>query len=76
MPGKIEDVLMGNLFVEQPEGYYRVRLRSKGPIINTIAKKTSWRRPSLASGANAVMQLKLRSDLPREIKAACQSGRR
>ncbi len=46
MPGKIEDVLSWAIFVEQPEGYYRVRLRSKGPIINTIAKKTSWRRPS------------------------------
>ena len=45
MPGKIEDVLSWAIFVEQPEGYYRVRLRSKGPIINTIAK-TSWRRPS------------------------------
>lgn len=38
MPGKIEDVLSWAIFVEQPEGYYRVRLRSKGPIINTIAK--------------------------------------
>ena len=36
--GKIEDVLSWAIFVEQPEGYYRVRLRSKGPIINTIAK--------------------------------------
>ena len=53
MPGKIEDVLSWAIFVEQPEGYYRVRLRSKGPIINTIAKKHHGGGHPLASGANA-----------------------
>ena len=43
---------MGN-FVEQPEGYYRVRMRSKGPVINEIAKRHHGGGHPLASGANA-----------------------
>lgn len=39
LPGKIDEVLAWAIFVEQPEGYYRVRMRSKGPVINEIAKR-------------------------------------
>lgn len=53
LPGMIEDVLAWAIFVEQPEGYYRVRMRSKGPVINELAKKYHGGGHPLASGANA-----------------------
>ncbi|OTN77552.1 hypothetical protein A5886_002652 [Enterococcus sp. 8G7_MSG3316] len=53
LPGKIEDVVAWAIFVEQPEGYYRVRMRSKGPVINEIAKRHHGGGHPLASGANA-----------------------
>ena len=71
MPGKIEDVLSWAIFVEQPEGYYRVRLRSKGPIINTIAKKHHGGGHPLASGANARDTAEIEV-IYQEIQAACQ----
>lgn len=71
MPGKIEDVLSWAIFVEQPEGYYRVRLRSKGPIINTIAKKHHGGGHPLASGANAGDATEIEV-IYQEIQAACQ----
>ena len=71
MPGKIEDVLSWAIFVEQPEGYYRVRLRSKGPIINTIAKKHHGGGHPLASGANARDTAEIEV-IFQEIQAACQ----
>ena len=71
MPGKIEDVLSWAIFVEQPEGYYRVRLRSKGPIINTIAKKHHGGGHPLASGANARDTAEIEV-IYQEIQATCQ----
>lgn len=53
LPGVVDEVLAWALFVEQPEGYYRVRLRSKGPVINELAKKHHGGGHPLASGANA-----------------------
>ena len=53
LPGKIDEVLVWAIFVEQPEGYYRVRMRSKGPVINEIAKRHHGGGHPLASGANA-----------------------
>lgn len=53
LPGTIDDVLMWGIFVEQPEGYFRCRLRSKGPVINEIAKLHNGGGHPLASGANA-----------------------
>ncbi|MGX7196984.1 DHH family phosphoesterase [Enterococcus olivae] len=53
VPGVIEDVLAWAIFVQQPEGYYRVRLRSKGPVINELAKQHHGGGHPLASGANA-----------------------
>lgn len=53
LPGQVEEVIAWAIFVEQPEGSYRVRLRSKGPIINTLAKKHDGGGHPLASGANA-----------------------
>ncbi|MEI5992882.1 DHH family phosphoesterase [Candidatus Enterococcus mansonii] len=53
LPGVIDEVVAWAIFVEQPEGYYRVRLRSKGPIINELAKQHHGGGHPLASGANA-----------------------
>lgn len=53
LPGQIDSVLAWGIFVEQPSGCYRARLRSKGPIINTIAKAHNGGGHPLASGANA-----------------------
>ncbi|MGC3598839.1 bifunctional oligoribonuclease/PAP phosphatase NrnA, partial [Enterococcus faecium] len=39
LPGVIDVVLAWGIFVQQPSGYYRVRLRTKGPIINELAKR-------------------------------------
>ncbi|MGT2742995.1 DHH family phosphoesterase [Streptococcus plurextorum] len=52
-PGKIDSVQSWAIFVEQEEGYYRVRLRSKEAIINTIAKAHDGGGHPLASGANS-----------------------
>lgn len=53
LPGSIEETLAWGIFVEQPEGGYRCRLRSKGPIINEIAKEHGGGGHPLASGAKA-----------------------
>lgn len=53
LPGSIEGVETWGIFVEQPEGFYRCRLRSKGPIINKIASEHDGGGHPLASGANA-----------------------
>ncbi|MFO8069285.1 MAG: bifunctional oligoribonuclease/PAP phosphatase NrnA [Alkalibacterium sp.] len=51
--GKIAGVKVWAVFVEQPEGTYRCRLRSKGPVINTIASNHGGGGHPLASGAHA-----------------------
>lgn len=51
--GKIAGVKVWAVFVEQPEGSFRARLRSKGPIINTIASNHGGGGHPLASGAHA-----------------------
>lgn len=53
LPGQVAEVIAWGIFVEQPEGYYRVRLRSKGPAINELAKRHNGGGHPLASGANA-----------------------
>lgn len=52
-PGPISGVKCWGIFVEQPDGTYRCRLRSHGPIINTIAREHNGGGHPLASGANA-----------------------
>ncbi|MGT2929520.1 DHH family phosphoesterase [Streptococcus dentasini] len=52
-PGKIDSVQSWAIFVEQPEGHYRVRLRSKTAVINEIAKRHDGGGHPLASGANS-----------------------
>ncbi|RVU70543.1 MULTISPECIES: bifunctional oligoribonuclease/PAP phosphatase NrnA [Lactobacillus] len=52
-PGRIKDVIAWNVFVEKPDGTYRVHYRSKGPVINHLAEKHDGGGHALASGANA-----------------------
>ena len=70
LPGVIDEVLAWGIFVQQPEGYYRVRLRSKGPVINEIAKRHHGGGHPLASGANAKDLSEVQA-IYREIQAAC-----
>ncbi|MCC5895170.1 MAG: bifunctional oligoribonuclease/PAP phosphatase NrnA [Alkalibacterium sp.] len=51
--GQIEGVKVWAVFVEQSEGAYRCRLRSKGPVINEIASKHGGGGHPLASGTHA-----------------------
>lgn len=52
-PGVIQGIKCWGVFVEQPDGSYRCRLRSHGPVINRIAKEHDGGGHPLASGANA-----------------------
>ncbi|KRN89035.1 DHH family phosphoesterase [Ligilactobacillus ceti] len=49
--GKIEDVVCWTVFVQQDDGSYRLRIRSKGPVINELAKEYQGGGHPLASGA-------------------------
>ena len=53
VPGKISTIKVWTLFVQQPSGVYRARMRSKGPTINQIAKRHRGGGHPLASGAFA-----------------------
>ncbi|MEE6638992.1 bifunctional oligoribonuclease/PAP phosphatase NrnA [Limosilactobacillus pontis] len=53
LPGRIKDVTAWAIFVEQEDGHYRIRLRSKGPSINGLAKNHDGGGHALASGAKA-----------------------
>ncbi|MBJ8325985.1 DHH family phosphoesterase [Streptococcus pacificus] len=52
-PGKIDSIVTWAIFVEQADGHYRVRLRSKTVVINGIAKNHDGGGHPLASGANS-----------------------
>lgn len=74
LPGTVDSILAWALFVWQPEGYYRVRLRSKGPVINEIAKRHHGGGHPLASGANA-RDLDEVSEIYSEIQDLCRRFR-
>jgi len=69
LPGQVDSILCWAIFVEQPDGKYRVRIRSKGPVINTIAKRHDGGGHPLASGANAV-DLEECEEIYQELQAA------
>ena len=52
-PGRIESVSLWGIFVEQADGHYRVRIRSKFVPINGVAKEHDGGGHPLASGANS-----------------------
>lgn len=53
LPGHIAQVKCWAIFVEQDDHSFRVRLRSKGPVINELAKRHHGGGHPLASGAKA-----------------------
>ncbi|MDA9469945.1 DHH family phosphoesterase [Enterococcus sp. 5H] len=75
LPGVIDEVLAWGIFVQQPEGYYRVRLRSKGPVINELAKKHHGGGHPLASGANA-KNLDEVAEIYQEIQQLCKNHKK
>lgn len=66
-PGHIDCVQSWAIFVEQADGNYRVRLRSKTKVINEIAKRHDGGGHPLASGANSY-SLKENEQIYQEIK--------
>ncbi|WP_338217478.1 DHH family phosphoesterase [Lacticaseibacillus salsurivasis] len=59
-PGRLGEVIAWALFVEQADGEpYRVNLRSKGPIINGLAKAHHGGGHPMASGAKAMDQAEI-----------------
>ena len=64
---RIDCVESWAIFVEQPEGHYRVRLRSKSIVINEIAKRHDGGGHPLASGANSY-SLEENEQIYQEIK--------
>lgn len=53
LPGKIEELLAWVIFVAQEDGTFRVHFRSKGPVVNELAKAHNGGGHPLASGAKA-----------------------
>lgn len=66
-PGRIDCVQSWAIFVEQVNGNYRVRLRSKTKVINEIAKRHDGGGHPLASGANSY-SLEENEQIYQEIK--------
>ncbi|WP_071130748.1 DHH family phosphoesterase [Enterococcus timonensis] len=53
LPGKIEEAQAWTIFVAQEDGTFRVHFRSKGPVINELAKLHHGGGHPMASGAKA-----------------------
>ena len=53
VPGNINTIESWAIFVEQADGHYRVRMRSKSTVINEIAKRHDGGGHIFASGANS-----------------------
>ena len=70
-PGRIDSVSLWGIFVEQTDGHYRVRLRSKIHPINEIAKEHDGGGHPLASGANSY-SLEENEQIYKELKDALQ----
>ncbi|AYO47504.1 bifunctional oligoribonuclease/PAP phosphatase NrnA [Streptococcus mutans] len=66
-PEKIDTVQVWAIFVEQADGHYRVRLRSKSTVINEVAKRHAGGGHPLASGANSY-SLAENEDIYQELK--------
>jgi phosphoesterase RecJ-like protein len=74
LPGMINEVLSWVIFVEKTKGGFRARLRSKGPVINKIAKRYNGGGHLLASGANAKNHKEIKK-IYREIQDATKKWR-
>lgn len=72
LPGSLAGVLNWGIFVQQEDNTFRCRLRSKGPIINEIAKEHHGGGHPLASGANAEDEEEIKEILEKFEKAAIE----
>src|SRR5690625_6730317 len=72
--GDVEDILAPTFFIEEGE-IIRVRLRSKGPVINEIAEKYNGGGHPLASGAT-VYSWEEAELLMKDIEEACREYRK
>jgi hypothetical protein len=70
-PGRIDTVKAWAIFVEQADGHFRVRMRSKITPINEIAKRHDGGGHPLASGANSY-NLEENEQIYKELKEALQ----
>ncbi|MCH3904700.1 MAG: bifunctional oligoribonuclease/PAP phosphatase NrnA [Lactobacillus sp.] len=68
-PGRIKDIIAWNIFIQQPDGTYRVHYRSKGPAIDKLAQRHHGGGHALASGANAKDQAEIK-EIFAEVVAA------
>lgn len=71
LPSTVEGVYCWSLFVEQPDGSYRVNLRSKGPIVNEIAANHGGGGHPLASGA-VVQTVEEIAEISRELNESAK----
>ncbi len=72
-PGRIDSVSLWGIFVEQTDGHYRVRLRSKIHPINQVAKEHDGGGHPLASGANSY-SLEENEQIYKELKEVAQTN--
>ena len=72
LPGSIAGVLSWGIFVQQEDNTFRCRLRSKGPIINEIAKEHDGGGHPLASGANAADEEEIKQILAKFEQATIE----
>ncbi|VDG19214.1 DHH family phosphoesterase [Lactiplantibacillus mudanjiangensis] len=75
LPGRIDTVKSWAIFVQQKEGDYRIRLRSKGPAINEVAKLHGGGGHPLASGAKAKDQAEIEA-VVRELDQVDQADQK
>lgn len=68
-PGRIKDIIAWNIFIEQPDGSYRVHYRSKGPAIDKLAQRHHGGGHALASGANAKDQAEIKEIVAEVVQA-------
>ena len=72
-PGCIDTVSVWAIFVEQPDGHFRVRMRSKRKVINEIAKHHNGGGHPLASGANSY-SLKENDQIYQELQEVARTN--
>lgn len=73
LPGQINTVKAWAIFVEQDDGHFRIRLRSKGPAINGLAKDHNGGGHELASGAKAKDEAEIKQVIS-ELTKLCASS--
>ncbi|MFD1393228.1 bifunctional oligoribonuclease/PAP phosphatase NrnA [Lacticaseibacillus jixianensis] len=74
-PGRLGEVIAWALFVEQAGEPYRVNLRSKGPVINGLAKAHRGGGHPLASGAKAADETEI-AQITQELDALTAAFRK